>query len=127
MTNHPPPFAFDSGTSIGRDLEASFSAQALATGLSATEAKSAFNANMMSTGLISEKPLEFSRQHGRRWLVGAYDAGDVVFHSPYTIHASTVNHDRKGVIRLATDLRFCDSRRPFDERWMNVYTVGDGV
>lgn len=115
------------GTTIGRTLEKGFTEQALQTKLSSEEAKSAFNANMMSTGLISEKPLEFSRAHRRRWLVSSFDAGDVVFHSPYTLHASTVNRDTHGVIRLATDLRFCDAQRAFDQRWMNVYTVGDGV
>lgn len=31
------------------------------------------------------------------------------------IHASTVNKDPKNVIRLATDLRFVDSSKPWDE------------
>lgn len=31
------------------------------------------------------------------------------------IHASTINHDPDNVIRLATDLRFCDSSKPYDQ------------
>ena len=31
------------------------------------------------------------------------------------IHASTINNDPDRVIRLATDLRFVDSSKPFDE------------
>lgn len=91
------------------------------------EARSAFNSNMMATGLLSESPIEFARQHGRRWLVSAYEAGDVVLHKPHMIHASTINNDPDNVIRLATDLRFCDSSKPYDKRWMNFYRFGDGV
>jgi phytanoyl-CoA hydroxylase len=68
----------------------------------------------MSTGLLSEGPREFANRFNRRWLVSAYEAGDVVLHSPFAIHASTINHDPKNVIRLATDLRFVDSSRPWD-------------
>lgn len=49
------------------------------------EARSAFNSNMMATGLLSESPIEFARQHGRRWLVSAYEAGDVVLHKPHMV------------------------------------------
>ena len=30
------------------------------------------------------------------------------------IHASTINHDEGGAIRLGTDLRFVDSSKPWD-------------
>ena len=99
----------------------------MAGGLTEEQAKSAFNQNMMSTGLLSEKPAEFARQYNRRWLVSAFEAGDVVLHMPYTIHASTINQDPEAIIRLATDLRFCDASRPYDTRWTHHYTVGDGV
>ena len=78
------------------------------------EAKNAFNKNMMSTGLLSEYPGEFARQHNRRWLASAYEAGDVVLHQPCQIHASAFNEDPERVIRLATDLRFCNTSRPWD-------------
>lgn len=40
---------------------------------------------MMATGLLSENPAEFAREHGRRWLVSAYEAGDVVLHDPFAV------------------------------------------
>lgn len=35
-----------------------------------------------------------------KWLVGDYEAGDVVFHNPYMIYAATKNEDNLGRIRL---------------------------
>ncbi|KAJ5714076.1 uncharacterized protein N7483_011257 [Penicillium malachiteum] len=117
----------ENGDSIGVELELAFYKKAKEAGMSDDEAKNAFNSNMMATGLLSEFPAEFAREHGRRWLVSAYEAGDVVLHKPHMIHASTINHDPDNVIRLATDLRFCDSSKPYDKRWMNHYTFNDGV
>lgn len=113
--------------SLGEEMEAEFFRKAKKDGLNDEEAKSAFNNNMMVTGLLSEAPAEFAKQVNRRWLVSAYEAGDVVLHDPFAIHASTINYDPEGVIRLATDLRFCDSSRPYDKRWCNSYEIGDGV
>jgi len=53
--------------------------------MSDEETRDAFNANMMSTGFLSDGPAAFGRQHGRRWLVAAYEAGDVVLHSPHMV------------------------------------------
>lgn len=102
------------GHLLGLEQEAAFTAKATASGLSDEEAKNAFNQNMMSTGLLSEGPKEFSESFGRRWLVAEYEAGDVVLHNPFAIHASTINHDPEFVIRLATDVRFVDASRPWD-------------
>jgi len=82
---------------------------------------------MMSTGLLADGPAEFGRRFDRRWLVTAYEAGDVVLHNPFAIHASTINQDSKNAIRLGTDLRFVDSSRPWDTRWNNDYEFNDGV
>ncbi|KAJ5767021.1 uncharacterized protein N7511_004637 [Penicillium nucicola] len=117
----------EDGDKVGVQLEEAFYTKAKAAGMTDEEAKSAFNTNMMTTGLLSEFPSEFARENGRRWLVSAYEAGDVVLHKPHMIHASTINNDPDNVIRLATDLRFCDSSKPYDKRWMNFYTFGDGV
>lgn len=43
------------------------------------------------------------------------------------IHASTINTDPEGSIRVGTDLRFVDSSRPWDTRWNNHFEFGDGV
>ncbi|PKX94354.1 uncharacterized protein P174DRAFT_460430 [Aspergillus novofumigatus IBT 16806] len=117
----------EDGDPVGLKIEEEFTIKAKQAGLTDEDARSAFNSNMMATGLLSESPVEFARQHGRRWLVSAYEAGDVVLHKPHTIHASTINNDPDKVIRLATDLRFCDSSKPYDKRWMNFYRFGDGV
>ncbi|KAF3055114.1 putative phytanoyl- hydroxylase protein [Daldinia childiae] len=117
----------EGGHTLGQDIEASFYDLAEKTGLSEEETRNAFNKNMMSGGLLADGPKEFSEAHRRKWLAANYEAGDVVLHTPYTIHASTINKDPKNIIRLGTDLRFVDSSRPYDKRWLNVYTFGDGV
>jgi phytanoyl-CoA hydroxylase len=60
-------------------------------GFTDEEAKSAFNKNMMSTGLLSESPAEFGRSYNRRWLVTDYNAGDVVLHNPYAVRCPPKN------------------------------------
>ena len=55
-----------------------------------------------------------------KWLVADYEAGDVVFHDPYTIHGSSKNSDAKGRIRLSTDLRFYEKGSDIDKRWMKL-------
>ncbi|GAM37277.1 hypothetical protein TCE0_023r07067 [Talaromyces pinophilus] len=117
----------DTGDAVGVQIEREFTKKAREAGMTEEEARNAFNQNMMSTGLLSEYPLEFARQYNRRWLVSAYEAGDVVLHKPHAIHASTVNNDPNNVIRLATDLRFVDQSKPYDERWTHFYRFGDGV
>ncbi|EED15897.1 conserved hypothetical protein [Talaromyces stipitatus ATCC 10500] len=118
---------FENGDALGRQLEQDFTRKARDAGMTDEETKNAFNQNMMSTGLLSECPLEFARQYNWRWLVSDYEAGDVVLHKPHAIHASTINNDPNNVIRLATDLRFVDQSKPYDERWTNFYRFGDGV
>ncbi|KAI0376773.1 hypothetical protein F5Y04DRAFT_265724 [Hypomontagnella monticulosa] len=117
----------ENGHTLGRELEKGFYDRAKQTGLSEEEARNAFNKNMMSGGLLADGPKEFAEAHGRKWLVTPFEAGDVVLHTPYTIHASTINKDPKNVIRLGTDLRFVDSSRAYDTRWTNIYMFGDGV
>jgi len=75
----------ENGDQVGINLEEAFFKKAKEAGLSDEEAKSAFNSNMMATGLLSEFPVEFARENGRRWLVSAYEAGDVVLHKPHMV------------------------------------------
>ncbi|CAH0056869.1 unnamed protein product [Clonostachys solani] len=120
----------EGGEQLGEQIENEFSAQAIADGMTEEEMKYAFNKNMMSTGFLFEGPAEFSRTYNRKWLVTAYAAGDVVLHKPHqasNIHASTINHDREGRIRLGTDLRYVNSARKFDERWLNHFHFNDGL
>lgn len=123
------------------EIEEDFTRQAKASGLSEEEAKNAYNQNMLHGGLLAEGAAEFARQHNRRWLLTAYEAGDVVFHNSYAvrhriepmicsswlseskIHASTINHDQQNKIRLGTDIRFVDSSRPWDTVGALVFLV----
>ncbi|ETS74144.1 hypothetical protein PFICI_14010 [Pestalotiopsis fici W106-1] len=117
----------DGGEKLGEEIENDFNAKAKAAGMSDEEMRNAFNVNMISTGFLCEGPGDFGRRYGRKWLVTAYEAGDVVLHTPHMIHASTMNFDKGRKIRLGTDLRFVNSARPWDTRWSNHYKFDDGV
>ncbi|EEU44454.1 uncharacterized protein NECHADRAFT_96363 [Fusarium vanettenii 77-13-4] len=103
---------------IGVKYEENFSK--MNAGLSDEERISAFNKNMEKGGWLDKNASRFGNQWSRAWLVGAYEAGDMVFHTPYTIHAGAKNRSPKGRIRLSTDLRFVDKTKPFDERFMST-------
>lgn len=116
-----------SGHVLGKELEDEFTTKAKDSGFTDEEAKYAFNRNMMASGMLDEGPARWAKKYDKRWLVSAYEAGDVVLHTPYTIHASTINHDPNNVIRLATDLRFVDSSKEWDKRWAKSYAFNDGA
>lgn len=63
----------------------------------------------------------------RRWLGTAFEAGDVMIHSPYTVHASLDNLDPKRVLRLSTDIRYQRASDPIDWRWQNDWHDRDGL
>ena len=49
---------------------------------------------MAKDGFLSHDAEEFGRVMGKgrlTWLVGDYEAGDVVFHKPHMIHGATKN------------------------------------
>lgn len=102
--------------------------------MSEEERLSAFNAHMGKYGQLSQDADSFGRTHppkdgksDRQWLVAQYEAGDVVFHDPYTVHASSKNEGSDGRIRVSTDLRFYEEGSSIDERWMKLWTPGDGL
>lgn len=118
----------EGSSQLGEELEAEFTRRAET--LSAEERIDAFNQHMMSDGFLSHDAEEFGRVRAggkSRWLVGDYEAGDVVFHNPYMIHAATKNEDELGRIRLASDLRFYEEGAALDQRWMNVWRHDDGL
>ncbi|KIW10727.1 hypothetical protein PV08_10026 [Exophiala spinifera] len=117
----------EKGHTLGAEIEKQFTKKAKVSGLSDEEAKNAFNQNMMRTGLLADGPSEFGKRYNRRWLLAEYEAGDVVLHNAYMIHASTINYDRDNKIRLGTDLRFVDQSKPWDTRWAKDYRFDDGV
>ncbi|CUA71867.1 hypothetical protein RSOLAG22IIIB_04813 [Rhizoctonia solani] len=92
------------------------------------ERLNAFNANMMRDGHLGHDSQGFSTTHGnRKWLIANYEAGDVVFHHPFSIHASCLNQSPTNTIRLATDLRFVNPEAPYDTRWTNYWSPTDGL
>ena len=124
---------------LGQAMEDDFSERA--KDLTPEEKVSAFNRNMATTGYLADHPDEFVEEHrrvaeqegtaskGYKWLIANFEAGDVVFHHPCTIHGSFGNDDPEGRIRLSTDLRFYDKkefdRGLADNRWMNTWEAGD--
>ncbi|RDW72212.1 hypothetical protein BP5796_08246 [Coleophoma crateriformis] len=113
----------ENSVSLGQELERGFTAAA--QGLTEAERLSAFNQNMMEGGFLETDSGKFSKVWGRKWLAADYEAGDVVLHDPSIIHCSAINET--DVIRLATDLRFVESGKPFDERWMKIWSPDDGL
>lgn len=73
------------GDKLGQEIEEEFAAKAKAAGMNEEEMRNAYNANMMSTGFLSEGPADFGRKYGKKWLVSEYEAGDVVIHTPHMV------------------------------------------
>lgn len=118
----------ENSSALGEELEAEFAHNAKTLNLE--ERIDAFNKHMMKDGFLSHGAEEFWRvRAGRkqRWLVGDYEAGDVVLHKPYMVHAATKNEDKLGKIMLASDLRFYDEGAALDQRWMKVWRHDDGL
>lgn len=104
---------------IAQKIEDDFTELGKAKGFTEDDLVYAFNSNMDATGMLSMDPGTFGRQFGenRKWLIGDYEAGDIVFHHSMMIHASGSNLDPQGRIRLSTDLRYGDRNHPYDARW----------
>lgn len=64
-------------------------------------------------------------QHDSRWLIADYEAGDVVIHSAYMVHAALDNRDEDGIMRLSTDIRYQEASQPLDWRWKNNQSIDD--
>ena len=62
-----------------------------------------------------------------RWLIADYQAGDMVVHSPYLVHASLNNTDPQNRMRLSTDIRYQKSSDAIDPRWQNHWRDDDGL
>jgi Phytanoyl-CoA dioxygenase (PhyH) len=68
-----------------------------------------------------------ANEHDARWLLANYQAGDVMVHSAYMVHASTDNVDRSNRIRLSTDIRYQRAGEPIDWRWQEHWNPDDGL
>lgn len=110
---------------LGRKVEAEFSAKNAE--LPFAERISAYNKNMRKGGWISANLPEMAEKFNTRWLAANYEAGDMVMHSPYMLHAATVNNDAHGRIRLSTDIRFQRLKDQVDPRWNNDWSDTDGL
>ena len=116
----------ENSSNLGSQLEKDFRRKA--ADLPEAERLSAFNQFMGKFGQLSNDAGDFTNNHGRlRWLAGNFEAGDVVFHDPYIIHASSFNEDHSGKIRLSCDLRFYETGSDLDHRWMKFWIPGDGL
>ena len=110
---------------LGRQLEAEFSAKNAA--LPPEERISAYNRNMRETGWVSTNLVEMAERFNSRWLIANYEAGDMVIHSPYMVHAATQNRDPLNQTRLSTDIRFQRIDDAIDPRWANDWVPDDNL
>lgn len=109
--------------SWGRQKEAEFTA--LNAHLPAEERISAYNRNMSSSGWLTKDLPSLSERLNTRWLMADYEAGDMMIHSPYMIHAATENRDPAGRMRLSTDIRYQLVSDEIDLRWTQDWTPDD--
>ncbi|MDZ4768490.1 MAG: phytanoyl-CoA dioxygenase family protein [Chloroflexota bacterium] len=107
----------------GRELEAE-SARSSAD-LPPEERISAYHKHMNATGWMDKDLNALAQRIDSRWLASDYEAGDMVIHSPFMIHASTMNEDAGGRMRLSADIRYQLVRDEIDVRWANHWSLDD--
>jgi hypothetical protein len=110
---------------LGRQMEAEFSVKNAT--LPPEERISAYNRNMREGGWVSTDLVDMADRFKSRWLVADYEAGDMVIHSPYMIHAATRNHDPLNRMRLSTDIRYQRVVDPIDQRWAKDWVPDDNL
>ena len=108
---------------VGRSMEQEFAARNAE--LSPEERISAYNRNMAEGGWVGKDLPEMADRFDSRWLMADYEAGDMVVHSAYMIHAASDNIDSLGRIRLSTDIRYQNIREEIDARWNNHWSLND--
>jgi len=108
---------------MGRKLEAEFAAKN--AHLPPAERISAYNKNMSATGWLTKNLPQLADRFNTRWLIADYEAGDIMIHSAYMIHAATVNTNSNGCMRLSTDIRYQRLRDEIDARWQNHWSFED--
>ena len=115
----------ENSDALGRQMEAEFRVKN--ADLPPEERISAYNRNMRENGWISTNLVEMANRFKSRWLIADYEAGDMVIHSPYMIHAATHNNDPLNRIRLSTDIRYQCVDDAIDQRWAKNWAVGDNL
>jgi ectoine hydroxylase-related dioxygenase (phytanoyl-CoA dioxygenase family) len=107
----------------GHKMEAEFST--LNAHLSPAERISAYNRNMSDTGWLTKDLPSLAERLNTRWLMADYEAGDMVIHSAYMIHAATENRDPLNRLRLSTDIRYQLVADEIDARWSHDWAPDD--
>jgi len=107
----------------GRALEAEFARRNAS--LPETERISAFNRHMGESGWLSKDLPDMAERFDARWLAADYEAGDIVIHSAYMIHAAGSNRDPGGRLRLSADIRYQPVREAIDARWNDPWSPDD--
>lgn len=110
---------------LGRQIEADFSRENAT--MQPAERINAYNRNMADTGWITKDLPSLADRLKARWLLADYEAGDMVVHSAYMIHAATENRDPSRRIRLSTDIRYQLVADQVDTRWNNDWSPSDGL
>lgn len=108
---------------VGRRLEAEFAEKN--ADLSPEERINAYNRNMAEGGWLTRDLAGLAERFDTRWLVSDYEAGDVVLHSAYTIHAATDNESPERRMRLSSDIRYQRVSDEIDIRWANHWSLDD--
>ena len=108
---------------VGEEMEKEFGIKNAQ--LSPEERINAYNKNMTEGGWVSKNLPEMADRFDTQWLAADYEAGDVVLHSPFMIHASTNNASLRGRLRLSTDIRFQNVDDEIDARWTNHWSLDD--
>jgi ectoine hydroxylase-related dioxygenase (phytanoyl-CoA dioxygenase family) len=107
----------------GRRNEAEYRAKS--AHLPSEEQVSAYNRYTDNSGWLDRDLARLAEKLDTRWLVADYEAGDMVVHSPYMVHASTVNLNPDGKMRLSTDIRYQRVQDEIDVRWQNHWSLDD--
>ena len=107
----------------GRKTEAEFSARNAS--LPYEERISAYNRNMAAGGWLTKDLPSLAERLDTRWLVADYEAGDMMVHSGFMIHAATTNEAQDGRMRLSTDIRYQLVADEIDARWGKDWSLDD--
>jgi ectoine hydroxylase-related dioxygenase (phytanoyl-CoA dioxygenase family) len=106
-----------------RKTEAEFTAKNAE--LPPEERISAYNKNMTQGGWLTKDLPSLAERLDTRWLMANYEAGDMVVHSAYMIHAASLNQSVENRIRVSTDIRYQLVNEKIDERWGNDWSLND--
>jgi ectoine hydroxylase-related dioxygenase (phytanoyl-CoA dioxygenase family) len=107
----------------GREMEAEYARQN--AHLPPEERVKAYTQDTVDRDIVGRDLNALANRVNARWLMADYEAGDMVVHGSYTIHASTVNRDPNGHMRLSTDIRYQRVRDEIDVRWANHWSLDD--